>query len=36
MKVKKMNLEKVNKFMKFVANFMKVVYYVVKFLNLEP
>ena len=36
MKVKKMNLEKVNKFMKFATNFMRVVYYVVKFLNLEP
>ncbi len=36
MLVKKMNLEKANKFMKFVANFLKAAYYVVKFLNLEP
>lgn len=34
--VKKINLEKANKFMKFVANFLKVAYYVVKLLNFEP
>ena len=34
--VKKINLEKTNRIMKFVANFLKAAYYVVKLLNLEP
>ena len=36
MLVKKINLEKVNKFMTFAANFFKAAYYAVKFLNFEP
>lgn len=36
MLVKKINLEKVNKFMKFAAYFLKAAYYAVKLLNFEP
>lgn len=36
MVIQKINLEKANKFMKFVANFLKAAYYIVKFLNFEP
>lgn len=34
--VKKINLEKTNRILKFVANFLKAAYYIVKLLNFEP
>lgn len=36
MVTQKVNFEKVKKFMKFVANFLKIAYYMVKLLNFEP
>lgn len=36
MKTQKKYLEKTNRIMKFVANFLKTVYYMLKLLNFEP
>lgn len=36
MKTQNKYLEKTNRIMKFVANFLKAVYYILKLLNFEP
>lgn len=36
METQKKYLEKTNRIMKFVANFLKAVYYILKLLNFEP
>lgn len=36
METQKKYLEKTNRIMKFVANFLKAVYYILKVLNFEP
>ena len=36
MKTQKKYLEKINRIIKFVANFLKAAYYILKLLNFDP